>query len=318
MSVQIHQLYEQLYLIRRFEETVLDLYYGGGLSGTTHTYIGQEANAVGIIDHLDPTVDNVLSSHRNHGHYLAFSDDVDGLLCEIMGKADGVCGGKGGSQHIHNGRFISNGIQGGIAPIAAGMALAEKTLGTQAVTVVFLGDGTLGQGVVYETLNMAALWSLPILFVVENNRYAQTTPVEEGVAGCMNQRAEAFGIANERLDSTNVLDIHELAGKAINSVRNTGKPFWLVLDTYRLVPHSKGDDFRSESEIESYRQYDPLRIIRSHMESGSYDAITQRVDARIAKALTNATNALVPEIPVSWLGSSSGTYGNIAGGANKL
>jgi TPP-dependent pyruvate/acetoin dehydrogenase alpha subunit len=301
MSEDPLKFYERLYLIRRFEETVLELYYSGSLSGTTHTYIGQEANAVGILDYLDPKVDNVLSNHRNHGHYLAFSDDVDGLLCEIMGKEGGVCGGKGGSQHIHNGRFISNGIQGGIVPIAAGMALAEKTSGTEAVTVVFLGDGTLGQGVVYETLNIAALWSLPILFVVENNRYAQTTPIDQGVAGCMVKRAEAFGIASERLDSTDILDIHQIAGKAISSIRNTGKPFWLVLDTYRLAPHSKGDDFRSEVELESYRKYDPLNIIQSKMELGSYDDITERVDTRIAAALVNAENALLAKIPDTWL-----------------
>lgn len=305
MSKDLLQFYEKLYLIRRFEETVLELYQSGNLSGTTHTYIGQEANSVGIIDFLDPKVDNVLSNHRNHGHYLAFCDDVDGLLCEIMGKEGGVCGGKGGSQHIHNGRFISNGIQGGISPIAAGIALAEKRLGNQAVTVVFLGDGTLGQGVVYETLNIAALWSLPVLFVVENNRYAQTTPVEQGVAGSIVKRAEAFGIASERLNSTDIIDIHQLAGQAISSIRNTGKPFWLVLDTYRLAPHSKGDDFRPEAEIETYRQYDPVKIIQSKMKLGSYDDITERVEARISAALVNAKNAMLAEIPNTWLKKSN-------------
>ena len=150
-------------LIRQFEEAVLELYAAGLLPGTTHTYSGQEANAVGVLAHLDPARDNVLSNHRNHGHYLAYTDDVDGLLREIMGREGGVCCGRGGSQHLHAGRFLSNGVQGGIVPIAAGMALAEQRRGSGAVTAVFIGDGTLGQGVVYETLNMASLWSLPVL-----------------------------------------------------------------------------------------------------------------------------------------------------------
>src|SRR6185503_13815835 len=136
--------YERMFFIRRFEETLLDLFSLGKLVGTTHTYIGQEANATGLIDHLDPEVDTIFSNHRCHGHYLAFTDDAFGLLCEVMGKAPGVCGGKGGSQHLCKGNFYSNGVLGSIVPVATGIGLAEKRKGTGAVSTVFLGDGTLG------------------------------------------------------------------------------------------------------------------------------------------------------------------------------
>ena len=194
------QLYERMYFIRRFEESLLDLFSQGKLVGTTHTYIGQEANGVGIIDHLEPERDVVFSNHRCHGHYLAFTDDAFGLLCEVMGKAPGVCGGKGGSQHLCKGNFYSNGVLGSIVPVATGIALAEKKKGTGAVSTVFLGDGTLGEGVTYESLNIASLWKLPVLFVVENNHYAQSTPVELELAGSIPARAAAFGIETAELD----------------------------------------------------------------------------------------------------------------------
>ena len=206
-GTSLQQLYGRMVLIRRLEETLLELFSLGKLVGTTHTYIGQEANAVGVIDHLDPAHDVVFSNHRCHGHYLAFTDDVDGLLGEVMGRVTGTCGGKGGSQHLCNGNFYSNGVQGSIVPVATGMAVAEKERGTGAVTVVFLGDGTLGQGTVYECLNLASLWSLPILFVVENNHYAQTTPRQLAVAGSIPDRALPFGIASSHLDTTDVLEV---------------------------------------------------------------------------------------------------------------
>ncbi|MES1976557.1 MAG: thiamine pyrophosphate-dependent dehydrogenase E1 component subunit alpha [Pseudomonadota bacterium] len=293
--------YEQMVLIRCFEETVLELYAAGGVPGTTHTYIGQEANAVGVIRQLNPAADNVISNHRNHGHYLAYSDDVNGLLREILAREGGVCEGRGGSQHLHSGRFLSNGVQGGIVPVAAGMAMAEKRAGTGAATVVFIGDGTLGEGVVYETLNMASLWSLPLLVVVENNRYAQTTPIERALAGSFTARAEAFAVASEQVDSTDVDVIYQAAGRALKHVREAGKPFWLVINTYRFAAHSKGDDFRPRSEIERYRAYDPLSIAKAKLDAKSCDAAMRKAKARIAAALAAAQHASGPSAPVEWL-----------------
>ena len=186
-------LFATMQLIRSFEERVLAEFSSGKLVGTTHTCIGQEANAAGFFSVTDPG-DVIFSNHRCHGHFLAYGGDPYLLFAELLGKATGVVGGRGGSQHIQWKNFYTNGVQGGIVPVAAGMALAEKVGKTGKVAIAFLGDGTLGQGVVYETLNIAALWQLPLLFVIENNHYAQTTPVELGVAGSIPGRFHAFGI----------------------------------------------------------------------------------------------------------------------------
>ena len=285
------QLYERMYFIRRFEESLLDLFSQGKLVGTTHTYIGQEANGVGIIDHLDRERDVVFSNHRCHGHYLAFTDDAFGLLCEVMGKAPGVCGGKGGSQHLCNGNFYSNGVLGSIVPVATGIALAEKKQGTGAVSTVFLGDGTLGEGVTYESLNMASLWKLPVFFVVENNHYAQSTSVELELAGSISARAAAFGIETDELETTDVEEIHAAAGRAVARVRETGEPFYLLLDTYRFSPHSKGDDNRDPAEIEKRRERDPLTVAGMRLDEGERRSLEESAEQRLAETIAAAEEA---------------------------
>jgi TPP-dependent pyruvate/acetoin dehydrogenase alpha subunit len=289
--VPLAELYARMYFIRRFEESLLDLFSQGKLVGTTHTYIGQEANGVGIIDHLERERDVVFSNHRCHGHYLAFTDDAFGLLCEVMGKAPGVCGGKGGSQHLCKGNFYSNGVLGSIVPVATGIALAEKKKGTGAVSTVFLGDGTLGEGVTYESLNMASLWKLPLLFVVENNHYAQSTPVELELAGSISARAAAFGIETEELATTDVEVIHEAAGRAVARIRETGEPVFLVLDTYRFSPHSKGDDNRDPAEIEKRRELDPLSVAGARLDESERRALEQAAEHRLAETIDAAEEA---------------------------
>jgi acetoin:2,6-dichlorophenolindophenol oxidoreductase subunit alpha len=291
VSPPLAELYERMVFIRRFEETLLDLFSQGKLVGTTHTYIGQEANGVGVIDHLDPELDTVFSNHRCHGHYLEFTGDPYGLLCEVMGRAPGTCGGKGGSQHLCKGNFYSNGILGSIVPVATGIALAEKQKGTGAVSTVFVGDGALGQGAVYESLNMAALWKLPLLVVVENNHYAQSTPVELELAGSIPARAAAFGIRTDELDTTDVEEIHAAAGRAVASVRETGEPFFLVLHTYRFSPHSKGDDNRDPAEIEKRRERDPLLVAGARLDAAEREAIEARVEERLAVIVAEADAA---------------------------
>jgi acetoin:2,6-dichlorophenolindophenol oxidoreductase subunit alpha len=285
------QLYARMFFIRRFEESLLDLFSQGKLVGTTHTYIGQEANGVGIIDHLEPERDVIFSNHRCHGHYLAFTDDAFGLLCEVMGKAPGVCGGKGGSQHLCKGNFYSNGVLGSIVPVGTGIALAEKRKGSGAVATVFLGDGTLGEGVTYESLNMASLWKLPVLFVVENNHYAQSTPVELELAGSIPARAQAFGIETDELATTDVEEIHEAAARAVARIRETGEPFFLVLDTYRFSPHSKGDDNRDPAEIEERRERDPLTIAGARLSESERLAIEEAAEARLTETIAAAEDA---------------------------
>jgi TPP-dependent pyruvate/acetoin dehydrogenase alpha subunit len=284
-------LYEQMTLIRRFEETLLELFAAGKLHGTTHTCIGQEADAVGVVSCLEPERDVVVSNHRCHGHYLAFTDDVDGLLREVMGRVGGVCGGKGGSQHLFAGNFYSNGVLGSTVPVAAGMALAEREKGSGAVVTVFAGDGTLGQGVVYESLNIASLWRLPLLVVVEHNGYAQSTPSRLQLAGDVEARAAAFGIATARHDTTDVREVRAAAGEAVDHVRSTGTPFFLVFDTYRFSPHSKGDDFRDPDELAERRLRDPLAVSRGLVSEAEREELVEAVEQRLAEAVEQALAA---------------------------
>jgi acetoin:2,6-dichlorophenolindophenol oxidoreductase subunit alpha len=292
------ELYAALYRIRRFEETILENFPKGVFYGTTHTCLGQEANAVGVIQNLQ-TGDIVFSNHRCHGHFLAYGGDLRALFAELMGKASGVCGGRGGSQHLQWRNFYSNGVQGGIVPVATGMALAEKRKGSQAVTVAFLGDGTLGEGVVYEALNMAALWKAPILYVVENNCIAQTTPIEQGVAGSLPARFQAFGIPAHELDSSDVCEILSRATELLEAIRSTSSPQALILHTSRFGPHSKGDDTRSPQEVAWLRrERDPLVLQASRIEDGTRCQIESQVEMAITEAYENALSDPSPTFSV--------------------
>lgn len=289
-------LYRQLYRIRRFEETVLDYFPKGVFKGTTHTYLGQEANAVAVL-HWIKSTDLVVSNHRCHGHFLAYGGILYGLFAELMGKATGVCAGRGGSQHLHWRNFYSNGIQGGMIPIATGMALAEKRKRSGAVTIAFLGDGTLGEGVVYETLNMAALWKAPILYVVENNHIAQTTPIDMALAGTIAGRFQAFGIPTMELDSSDVLEILPVAGDLIEQIQQENTPKTLILHTYRFGPHSKGDDTRDSRELDRLRgERDPLKIHANRLNLNQQNAIEGEVEAEIEQALQQAIQDPYPTL----------------------
>jgi len=291
------QLYRALYRIRRFEETVLENFSRGVFFGTTHTYLGQEANAVGVLAHLSPG-DVVFSNHRCHGHFLAYGGDMRALFAELMGKSTGVCGGRGGSQHLQWKDFYSNGVQGGVAPVATGMALAEKFRASSALAIAFLGDGTLGEGVVYESLNLAALWGAPILYVVENNRIAQTTPIELALAGEIDARFEAFGIPTRQLDSSDVLAIMSLAGELLAEARACQAPRALILHTYRFGPHSKGDDTRPAEQVDALRQTrDPITIHATRLEAGECAVIETEVKAEVASAYQQALTDPLPELP---------------------
>jgi TPP-dependent pyruvate/acetoin dehydrogenase alpha subunit len=287
-------LYRSLYRIRRFEETVLENFSKGVFFGTTHVYSGQEANAVGVLFHLKPG-DVVFSNHRCHGHFLVYGGDMRALFAELMGKATGVCGGRGGSQHIQWKNFYSNGIQGGIVPVATGMAFAEKYKQSRAIVVAFLGDGTLGEGVVYESINMASLWSLPILYVVENNHIAQTTPIQLALAGSIVSRFEAFGIPSHELDTSDVMEILPVAEKLLQEVRTQNAPQALILNTCRFAPHSKGDDTRDAQELAClYRERDPIAIHASRLESSVRWSIESEVDTEISLAFDQAFNDPFP------------------------
>jgi TPP-dependent pyruvate/acetoin dehydrogenase alpha subunit len=284
------ELYRQMLRIRRFEETVLESFPRGLIYGTTHTYIGQECNAVGVLSCAEPG-DVVVSNHRGHGHFLAYGGPMDGLAAELLGKATGICGGRGGSQHLHWRDFYSNGILGSTLPVAAGMALAEREQGDSRVVVAFLGDGALGEGAVYESLNIACLWRLPILYVLENNRYAQSTPIHLNLAGTIEGRFAAFGMPVEALDTTDVIEIRERARPSLGQVRAHSAPRALVLHTYRFSPHSKGDDTRDPAEIARYRERDPLLVHGQRLPAAERAAIEVEVETEVAEAFRRAEAA---------------------------
>ncbi len=290
-----YTLYKSMLLIRRFEERALAEFSTGKLFGTTHAYIGQEADAAAVFAAADAG-DVVFSNHRCHGHFLAYGGSAHGLAAELMGKATGLVGGRGGSQHIQWKNFYSNGIQGGIVPVTAGMALAEKVQKTGQIAIVFIGDGTLGEGVLYETMNLSALWQLPILFVLENNRFAQTTPIELGVTGSIAARFQAFGINTWEIESSDVLSILPLAQQAINHARG-GQPAALILHTQRFSAHSKGDDTRDRETIALIKQkHDPLTIHAVRLSNDEINQAEAEVAEIIEDAFSRAINDPFPEL----------------------
>jgi TPP-dependent pyruvate/acetoin dehydrogenase alpha subunit len=294
--VDIQQAYHLLYRIRNFEETILENFSKGVFYGTTHTYIGQEANAVGVLHHLQQH-DIVFSNHRCHGHFLAYGGDMRALLAEMMGKATGVCGGRGGSQHLHWRNFYSNGVQGGILPVATGMALAEKFKQTEALAVVFLGDGTMGEGVTYEALNLASLWGAPVLFVVENNHIAQTTPIELAVAGNIAARFAAFDIQVHELATADLFEILPVAEKCLQTIRSANSPQALILHTQRFGPHSKGDDTRPPEELARLReQHDPIKTLEKRLRLENIELIQAKVQTEVKSALEQALDDPFPNL----------------------
>ncbi|MEU7841445.1 thiamine pyrophosphate-dependent dehydrogenase E1 component subunit alpha [Micromonospora sp. NPDC049114] len=244
-----------LLLIRHFELALLDMFGRGELHGTTHTCLGQEYVPVALRPLLDDG-DFVFSNHRGHGHYLARFDDPHGLLAEVMGREGAVCHGVGGSQHILRDRYLSTGVQGESAPVAAGVALHLKRTEPGRLALVYLGDGTWGEGAVYEALNMAALWGLPLLLVVENNGIAQSTPTDAQLAGSIGGRARAFGVDHLRVTSTDTEVVRAALTPVLRRVRERSTPYVVELLTHRVGPHSKGDDSRRPEEIAHARAHD--------------------------------------------------------------
>lgn len=281
-------LYRKMRFIRRFEEQLLELFDTGVLNGTTHACIGQEADSVAVMAHLRDG-DHVFSNHRCHGHYLARTGDARGLIAEIMGLPEGVCGGIGGSQHLAAPGFKSNGVQGGIVPAAAGIALAQQLSGGNDISVVFIGDGTLGEGAVYESLNLASLWQLPLLVVLEDNGWSQSTPSRMNLAGDMRQRFEAFGVAVEEIDSTDILEIEPAAERVVTEVRKHRTPCALIIHTYRLCHHSKNDDNRPRDEVEARWALDPLLIHGRRLDPTARARIDEEVIEAIEELVTELT-----------------------------
>jgi TPP-dependent pyruvate/acetoin dehydrogenase alpha subunit len=273
--------------IRGFEQMLLDEFARGRVAGTTHTCIGQEIAAVAVTAALDRSRDCVFSNHRGHGHFLAYCGEVFPLLAEILGRPDGVCGGRGGSQHLHLRNFYSNGIQGGTVGNAVGVALAEKRQRSGAVTCVWLGDGTFGEGLVYEAMNMAALWRLPIVFAIEANRIAQTTPTEMALAGSLAARCAAFDIPVAETSGTDVAEMLAAASRAVDCARADERPQALVSRAIRLGPHSKGDDTRPAAMLQGAWADDPIARLRRQV-GRSADPIDREVAELMGEVLAAA------------------------------
>ncbi len=285
--------------IRLFEEEVNQLYLGAKMPGLAHLYVGEEAVAVGVCEALRQD-DYITSTHRGHGHCIAKGASVNRMFAELLGKEAGYCRGKGGSMHIADqdtGNLGANAIVGGSAGIATGAALSIKMRGTDQVAVCFFGDGALGQGLLYETMNMAALWKLPVIYVCENNQYNEYTYYRETTAGEVTGRAKAFGIQGDSLDGQDVRAIHAAAQNMVESARRGDGPAFLECLTYRFHGHHVGDIdrayYRSKAEEQEWKsQRDPVLLLAAWLEKSSLadSQLLARIESEISAEIKTAVN----------------------------
>ncbi len=297
------EMAEQMLRIRAFETQANQLYLSAKMPGLTHLYIGEEAVAVGVCSALRRD-DTITSTHRGHGHCVAKGADVRLMYCELLGKEEGYCRGKGGSMHIAdhvNGNLGANAIVGGSTGIATGAGFSAKALGTDRVSVCFFGEGALGQGVLYEVMNMASLWKLPVIYVCENNLYNEYTSYEDVTAGSITARAEAFGIPTEEVDGQDVIAVYEAACRAVERARRGEGPSFLLCATYRYHGHHVGDIdrayYRSKEEEEQWtRERDPIALFAARLgDDEEVERIRERVEAEVADAVTYALEAPYPD-----------------------
>jgi 2-oxoisovalerate dehydrogenase E1 component len=260
------------HLIRETEKLILELFGRGLVSGTTHTCLGQEICQMSVVRALNDPDDYVLSNHRNHGHFLTYSGDCLGLVAEIMGRQTGVCGGYGGSQHLAFRNFHSNGVQAGMTGIGVGLAHALKSRSSRGIVAIVIGDGTLGEGLLYESMNLASIWNVPVLFVVEHNGIAQTTYTRDTIGGDIVARGLAFGLSAWRLSDRDE-DFSVQVERVVEDMRESRRPGMLVIDTGRMGPHSKGDDLRDVDERDEITASDPLKALRARCSAEDVEAI---------------------------------------------
>jgi len=253
-------LYRKMYLIREFETTLESYFAKGLLRGTTHACIGQEAIPVALSNIINAKIDFITSTHRGHGHYLAITEDVYGLACEIMGKEDGVVSGKGGSQHLHKDNFYTNGITGGMVPIGVGMAFSKKLKNEAGVVFSFLGDGGMNEGYVMEALNLASAFNAPIMFILENNNYAMSSDTKEMTGGTFAERIKSFGIMYKKIVVNDVSKLSIVFSNARKFIEENKKPIFIECNTFRFCGHSKSDkrEYVKASEDDFWHKNDPL------------------------------------------------------------
>ncbi len=290
--------YRLMLRIRFHEEAIKTLFTRGLIGGTTHLYIGQEAIAAGLVTQLRKD-DFISSTHRGHGHMLAKGGELKPMLAEILGRADGYCKGKGGSMHIASitlGNLGANGIVSGGLPIAVGSGISAQMRGTDQITVVSFGDGAANEGNTHESMNLASLWKLPVLFLFENNRYAVSTETGRSMAGNMEKRAAGYDLPFVKVDGNDLEAVHFAAQEVIAYVRSGKGPFVMQGDTYRIEGHYYGDAmvYRSTEEVDEWRKKDPImrveklltdRAIMSEME---YQAVRAEIQQEVNEAVTFA------------------------------
>ena len=300
------RLYRTMLLMRRFEEKASEMYGRAKIGGFLHLYIGEEAVATGVIPLLEPQ-DTIVTHYREHGHAIARGLDTRRVMAELFGKSGGTSRGKGGSMHIFDaskGFLGGYAIVGGMMPIAVGLGLASKELEQGSVSLCIFGDGAVNQGEFHESFNMAALWKLPVVFLLENNGFGMGTRVERAHAGpAMARLADAFCIPSEQVDGMDVLAVRDAAARAIEHARSGQGPFFLEALTYRFRGHSMADPiyYRDKEEEERWRRRDPLKTFQARMENAGLDrpefeAIEQDVEREIEEAVDFAESS--PPLPI--------------------
>ena len=284
--MNFNEEYKKALLIRKVEEFFLEMFKFCKISGTVHTCVGQEFSGV-FAAKYSKKGDYVVSNHRGHGHYLSFTQDLDGLVGELLGNSTGCSKGIGGSQHLHNQFFFSNGIQGGMLPIAAGLAFSNKLEKNNNISVAFLGDGTLGEGILYETLNISSLWDIPVIFILEKNNISQSTSFEQNFAGNIGDRVRGFGIKHFSTSVYDLIQLDKTFEEAFSFTRKYCKPVFIEIELGRLNSHSKGDDNRDDFFIKSQNDIDPLnRFIYNNKE------MVLEWEKEIADVINNSFNKL--------------------------
>ena len=303
---QMLEMLRHMWEIRHFDTRAYELYREGLMRGTTHAYIGEEAIAVGVCAALKND-DTITSTHRGHGHCIAKGGDMSMMMAELLGKETGYCRGKGGSMHIADvdkGILGANGIVGGGMGIATGAGLSAKLLGNGRVSVCFFGDGALNQGVLHESMNLAAIWKLPVIFVCENNQFAMSSRADKFTSvPDPSVRAVAYGIPGVNVDGMDVMAVYRAATEAVERARNGEGPSFIVATTYRLLGHHVGDplNYRDRDEVEEWRKKDPIdRFRASLVEKGivtddEATSMEQEVAERVNSASEFAKSSAEPQ-----------------------
>jgi pyruvate dehydrogenase E1 component alpha subunit len=298
--------YRQMVLIRRFEQRCSELYQLGKIGGFLHLYIGQEAVAVGSINARQEN-DHIITAYRDHGHALTVGSDTNHVMAELLGKSTGVSKGKGGSMHladVERRYWGGHAVVGAHLPIATGIALAEQYNETDAAVLCYFGDGATNIGYFHESLNLAGLWDLPVLFICENNQYGMGTAVKRhSSASSIMQKASGYEIPAAQVDGMNVFDVHEATKKALAAIRNGEGPQFLEVITYRYEGHSMGDPlrYRTKEEVEKWQEDDPIGILERHIlseniaDKDELEKIDKSVEDELEEAVQFAEKSPLPE-----------------------